>query len=161
MRDDDAGMPRDKSILLRGVACACLAVLLTATSCVPKRSDGGRHAAGSAPAQTAPAQPAKAPVQERVTRIIRVPDTSAVVIDLGMEGAIAPGTTFEVYDVHTGAPGRGNGMPLTDVPPGKATIEAVRIMPGYSECHVTRRTPGEGFNIGDPVIERAEQTKGK
>ena len=73
-------------------------------------------------------------------------------IDLGVGDGLTPGTTFEVYDSQTGVPapdaagGRG-------VPPGTATIEVVRIAPGYSECRVVRRAPRATINMGDLILK--------
>jgi hypothetical protein len=90
-------------------------------------------------------------VQKPDGRIVRVPDTHTVVIDLGAGDQIVEGMTFEVYDQQTRIPALGDGMREGDMPEGKASIEVIRILPGYSECRVIRRKPGYGVNIGDLI----------
>ena len=93
-------------------------------------------------------------IQKPDGRIVRVPDTSTVVIDLGTGDQIVEGMTFEVYDQQTRIPALGNaeqGMSENNMPEGKASIEVIRILPGYSECRVIRRKPGYGINIGDLI----------
>jgi hypothetical protein len=62
--------------------------------------------------------------------------------------------TFEVYDQLTRIPALGNaeqGLSDANMPEGKASIEVIRILPGFSECRVIRRKPGYGVNIGDLI----------
>jgi hypothetical protein len=79
--------------------------------------------------------------------VVRVPDVDKVIIDLGVGDNVSPGMTFDVYNSHEEVPPAGVA--------GKATMELVRIAPGYSECRIIRRTPGVGVNIGDLVVKRA------
>jgi len=90
-------------------------------------------------------------IQKPDGRIVRVPDTNTVVIDLGTGDQIVEGMTFEVYDQVTRIPAMGDGMREGEMPEGKASIEVIRILPGFSECRVIRRKPGYGVNIGDLI----------
>lgn len=95
-----------------------------------------------------PAPPAPAPVAQ----IVRVPAINLAVINLGLGDQLEQGMTFDVYDKQTGVPApSGNASP----PPPKASIEVVRIGPGFSECRVIRRTPGTPLVEGDLVVHRA------
>lgn len=90
-------------------------------------------------------------IQKADGKIVRVPDTSTVVIDLGVGDQIVEGMTFEVYDQQTRIPALGDGMREGDMPEGKASIEVIKMLPGASECRVIRRKPGYGVNIGDLI----------
>jgi hypothetical protein len=85
-------------------------------------------------------------------RVVRVLQTDTLIIDLGAGDPVTNGTALEVYDAQTGLPvaraARG-----TDLPQGKATVEVIRVMPGYSECRVIRREAGVALNIGDLVVK--------
>lgn len=87
-------------------------------------------------------------------RIIRVPDNQTVIIDVGVGDRVSPGTTFEVYDSKTGVPAGGAARD-GGTPRGKASIEVIRQLPGYSECRVFRREPGQAINVGDVVARGA------
>jgi hypothetical protein len=93
----------------------------------------------------------EATIQKEDAHIVRVPDNNTVVIDLGIGDQLVKGMTFEVYDQQTGIPALGDGMREGDMPEGKASIEVMRMLPGYSECRVIRRKPGYGLVIGDLV----------
>jgi hypothetical protein len=90
-------------------------------------------------------------------RIVRVPDNNTVVIDLGVGDQLVQGMNFEVYDQQSGIPALGDGMPEGDMPEGKASIEVIRMRPGYSECRVIRRLPGKGIMIGDLIVQRLRE----
>jgi hypothetical protein len=91
-------------------------------------------------------------IQKADARIERVPDNDTVVINLGLGDQIVAGMTFEVYDWQAGVPALGDGMREGDMPKGKASIEVIRMGPGYSECRVIRRTPGYGIVVGDLCV---------
>ena len=91
-------------------------------------------------------------IQKADAKIVRVPDNQSVVIDLGLGDQIVQGMTFEVYDWQAGVPALGDGMREGDMPKGKASIEVIRMGPGYSECRVIRRTPGYGLVVGDLAV---------
>ena len=86
-------------------------------------------------------------------RIVRVRTMDEVIIDRGIADQLTLGTPFEVFDQHTGIPAT-SGVTNGDLPDGKATIEVVRMLPGYSECRVIRRTGGAAVSIGDLIVKR-------
>ena len=91
-------------------------------------------------------------IQKADGKIVRVPDNDTVIIDVGLGDQIVQGMTFEVYDWQAGVPALGDGMREGDMPQGKASIEVIRMGPGYSECRVIRRTPGYGLVAGDLCV---------
>jgi hypothetical protein len=96
--------------------------------------------------------PNEATVQKPDGKIVRLPGNNLAVINLGLGDQIVQGMTFEVYDKHQGVPALGaDGAREGEMPEGKASIEVIRILPGYSECRVIRRKPGYGINIGDLI----------
>jgi hypothetical protein len=93
-------------------------------------------------------------IQKPDGRIVRVPDNNTVVIDLGIGDQLVQGMTFEVYDQQSGIPALGDAehaLGNADMPEGKASIEVIKMLPGYSECRVIRRKPGYGIVIGDLI----------
>jgi hypothetical protein len=91
-------------------------------------------------------------IQKPDATIARVPDNDTVVINRGLGDQIVQGMTFEVYDWQAGVPALGDGMRDGDMPKGKASIEVIRMGPGYSECRIIRRTPGYGLVVGDLCV---------
>ena len=114
---------------------------------------GGRN--GSAPPSVQPVRIAPGPDDARNPdgRVVRVGKVDTVMIDLGLGDHIRQGTTYEIFDANAGIPAAGAGRAKRG-PGGKATVEVIRIAPGYSECRVIRRTPGEAVAVGDLIVGR-------
>jgi hypothetical protein len=116
-----------------------------------------RRLSGPAPASRSDIRSFLGVNQKPDGHIVRVPDVDRVMIDLGIGDRLEPGTTFDVYDQRSGTPVPRRAMGVTELPPGKCSIEVTRVMPGYSECRIVRRTPGVGIGgvgigIGDLVV---------
>ena len=88
-----------------------------------------------------------------IGRVVRVPDPGLVFIDCDSTGGMARGVRLEVFDQQSGVL-TARKRSADDMPEGTATIEVIRVMPGYVECGVVRREPSVGVNIGDLVIKR-------
>jgi hypothetical protein len=97
--------------------------------------------------------PNEASIQKPDGEIVRLPGNNLVVINLGLGDQVVQGMTFEVYDKNIGVPALGaDGTREGDMPTGKASIEVVRILPGYSECRIIRKEPGYNLVQGDLVV---------
>lgn len=97
--------------------------------------------------------PNEATVQKPDGEIVRLPGNNLAVINLGLGDQIVQGMTFEVYDKHTGVPALGaDGMREGEMPVGKASLEVVRIGPGFSECRIIRKEPGINLVQGDLIV---------
>jgi hypothetical protein len=96
--------------------------------------------------------PNEATVQKPDGEIVRLPGNNMAVINLGLGDQIVQGMTFEVYDKFSGIPALGaDGTRNEDMPKGKASIEVVRIGPGFSECRIIRKEAGHNLVQGDLV----------
>jgi hypothetical protein len=78
--------------------------------------------------------------------IVRVPGRDVVVINAGIGDRIVQGMSFDVYDKQVGLPAV---QPAGNRQGSKASVEVVRIGPGFSECRVVRRTPNQPLVQGD------------
>jgi hypothetical protein len=96
--------------------------------------------------------PNEATVQKADGEIVRVPSGDLAIINLGLGDQIVQGMTFEVYDKVTGIPALGDGEREGDMPAGKASVEVIRIGPGYSEARVIRKQPGQTLVQGDQIV---------
>ena len=97
--------------------------------------------------------PNEATVQKADGEIVRLPGNNLAVINLGLGDQVVQGMTFEVYDKHQGVPALGaDGTREGEMPTGKASLEVVRIGPGFSECRIIRKE--QGFNLvqGDLIV---------
>ena len=95
----------------------------------------------------------EATVQKADGQIVRLPGNNLAVINLGLGDQIVQGMTFEVYDKNTGIPALGaDGTRPEEMPKGKASVEVVRIGPGFSECRIIRKEPGMNLIQGDLVM---------
>jgi hypothetical protein len=96
--------------------------------------------------------PNEATVQKPDGEIVRLPGNNLAVINLGLGDQIVQGMTFEVYDKYTGIPALGaDGTRNEEMPKGKASIEVVRILPGFSECRIIRKEAGHNLVQGDLI----------
>ena len=148
--------PRWKSAALWAGVALFLVVVLTAGFLL-YRNGSTPPVAGSATTQGVPNRTGLRWIDKPDGRIVRVPDNNTVVIDLGVGDQLVQGMTFEVYDQQSGIPALGDGMREGDLPEGKASIEVIRMLPGYSECRVIRRLPGKGIMIGDLIVQRLRE----
>lgn len=97
--------------------------------------------------------PNEATVQKPDGQIVRLPGNNLAVINLGLGDQVVQGMTFEVYDKYTGVPALGgDGMREGEMPVGKASLEVVRIGPGFSECRIIRKEPGINLVQGDLIV---------
>ena len=97
--------------------------------------------------------PNEATVQKADGQIVRLPGNNLAVINLGLGDQIVQGMTFEVFDKNTGIPAMGaDGTRVEEMPKGKASLEVVRIGPGFSECRIIRKEPGMNLIQGDLVM---------
>jgi hypothetical protein len=97
--------------------------------------------------------PNEATVQKADGEIVRLPGNNLAVINLGLGDQIVQGMTFEVYDKHQGVPALGaDGSREGEMPTGKASLEVVRIGPGFSECRIIRKDQGHNLVQGDLVV---------
>jgi hypothetical protein len=165
MRNNDAGtasrssVSHVKPILFWGVTAQLLLVLLLPAALVFATHRSLLPAAGRGTAQRSLIRVCYSPYRKPDGRIVRVMESGTVIINLGAGDAAAPGMTFESHGDHTSIPDPGSGVRAVSPPPGKASIEVVRILPGYSECRVTRLTSGEGIDVGDPLYQHANRSK--
>ena len=90
-------------------------------------------------------------VRQADGKIIRLPAKDIVYIDLGKADSITRGLTFEVYDKFEGIPAAGDPTSEENLPRGKASLEVINPGQGFSECRVTRTTPGTQISEGDLV----------
>lgn len=110
---------------------------------------------------TGRAQRATAPTLPPVTsivpagEIVRLPGRDLVVINRGLGDGLIQGMTFEAYDKRGGVPAGNVMLPAArgGLPPGKATLEVLRIGPGFSECRVIRRERGHVLTQGDLAVQ--------
>ena len=97
--------------------------------------------------------PNEATVQKADGEIVRLPGNNLAIINLGLGDQIVQGMTFEVYDKHQGVPALGaDGTREGEMPAGKASLEVVRIGPGFSECRIIRKDTGHNMVQGDLVV---------
>jgi hypothetical protein len=97
--------------------------------------------------------PNEATVQKPDGTIVRLPGNNLAVINLGLGDQVVQGMTFEVYDKHQGVPALGaDGTREGEMPAGKASLEVVRIGPGFSECRIIRKDPGHNLIQGDLIV---------
>ena len=97
--------------------------------------------------------PNEATVQKPDGQIVRLPGNNLAVINLGLGDQVVQGMTFEVYDKHNGVPALGaDGTREGEMPSGKASLEVVRIGPGFSECRIIRKEQGHNLVQGDLIV---------
>jgi len=101
-------------------------------------------------------------VQVADGKIVRLPGSGMVYINIGTGDQVVVGMTFEVYDHFTGIPSLGQeGLRESDMPIGKASIEVIRVTSGSSECRIIRKTPGQELVEGDYVANLVLDPKTK
>ena len=97
--------------------------------------------------------PNEATVQKPDGEIVRLPGNNLAVINLGLGDQVVQGMHFEVYDKYAGVPALGaDGTREGEMPQGKASLEVVRIGPGFSECRIVRKQPGYNLVQGDLIV---------
>ena len=97
--------------------------------------------------------PNEATVQKPDGEIVRLPGNNLAVVNLGLGDQIVQGMTFEVYDKYAGVPALGaDGTREGEMPKGKASLEVVRIGPGFSECRIIRQERGHNLVQGDLIV---------
>ena len=97
--------------------------------------------------------PNEATVQKPDGTIVRLPGNNLAVINLGLGDQVVQGMTFEVYDKYNGIPALGaDGTREGQMPAGKASLEVVRIGPGFSECRIIRKEQGVNLIQGDLIV---------
>ncbi len=82
-------------------------------------------------------------------KIIQVGKNNVVYVDLGFGQRITQGMTFHIYDKLEGIP-RIDG-PAEDLPPGKGSLEIIRVGPGSSECRIIHMAEGQHPQEGDII----------
>ena len=96
--------------------------------------------------------PNEATIQKPDGQIVRLPGNNLAVINLGLGDHVAQGMTFEVYDKYAGIPALGaDGTREGEMPKGKASIEVMKIGPGFSECRIIRKEAGHNMVQGDLI----------
>lgn len=102
-----------------------------------------------------PEQPPRQVMRQVDGRVVEVAKNNVVYISLGTGDRIVNGMTFEVFDKNEGPPRSNDGL----LPPGKASIEVLRVSPGSSECKVVRVAPGERVSNGDLLANAIYDSK--
>lgn len=97
------------------------------------------------------ADPTRAVIQQADGRVIRVPGSGYVFIDLGTADHVTQGLTFEVYDRGEGIPPLGDPTTNLNLPIGKASLEVISVLPTGSECRIIRQSPGTAIAEGDLI----------
>jgi hypothetical protein len=82
-------------------------------------------------------------------KIIQIGKNNVVYIDLGFGQQVTQGMTFQIYDKLEGIP-RIEGA-AEDLPPGKGSLEIVRVGPGSSECRIIKMNEGQQPQEGDII----------
>jgi hypothetical protein len=141
----EADMPRRRVALIVGFLLLVAAILAVVWLLLNS---------GRAQRATAPPLP---PVSSIVPtgEIVRLPGRDMAVINRGLGDGLTQGMTFEAYDKRGGLPA-GNGLlpaPRGGLPAGKATLEVIRIGPGFSECRVIRTERLHVLGQGDLVVQ--------
>jgi len=98
--------------------------------------------------------PTQGPIMQQPDgRIVRVPGTDVVFINLGAGDQIAPGLTFEIFDKIDGMPTwKGGDDERNDREfAGKASIEVTRVGATSSEARIIKVRPGESLSEGDLI----------
>jgi hypothetical protein len=82
-------------------------------------------------------------------KIIQVSRNSVAYIDLGYGQHVTTGMTFQIYDRVEGIPRVESGS--EEQPPGKGSLEIVRVGPNSSECRVLKLEEGQVLQEGDII----------
>ncbi len=82
-------------------------------------------------------------------KIIQMGKNNVVYIDLGFGQHVTQGMTFQIYDKLEGIP-RLEGA-AEDLPPGKGSLEIIRVGPGSSECRIIKMNEGQQAQEGDII----------
>ena len=100
-------------------------------------------------AQVRPQNYATAILRQPDGKIMQIGKNNVVYIDLGFGQRVTQGMTFQIYDKLEGIP-RIEGS-AEDLPPGKGSLEIVRVSPGSSECRVIKMNEGQSVQEGDII----------
>lgn len=103
-------------------------------------------------AQLRPTEIAKAMWRKPDGKIIQVNPGGVVYINRGLGEQITAGMTFQIYDKGEGIPRVGDIRNTEEeLPPGKGSLEVVRVSQGSSECRLIKMAPGQQPAEGDLI----------
>ncbi|MGA2499077.1 MAG: hypothetical protein ABSH20_15150 [Tepidisphaeraceae bacterium] len=92
---------------------------------------------------------ANAILRQPAGKIIQIAKNNVVYIDLGFGQHVTQGLTFQIYDKLEGIP-RIEGS-AEELPPGKGSLEIIRVGVGSSECRIIKMNEGQQPQEGDII----------
>ena len=98
-----------------------------------------------------PKNVADAAVRRADGQVMQIAKGDTVYINLGTGDQITPGMTFQIYDRNEGIPRIELGAADDNLPPGKGSLEVVRVGAGSSEARIIRRAAGQSIQEGDMI----------
>jgi hypothetical protein len=99
-----------------------------------------------------PTEVAKAMYRQPDGKIIQVNPGGVCYINRGLGEQISPGMTFQIYDKGEGIPRVGDIRNTEEeLPPGKGSLEVVRVSQGSSECRIIKMAAGQQVAEGDLI----------